>query len=1049
MKKVKFLKKGATMFVALNVLASSAVTSLPAAVSAAPSTGVKTSLFSSSVTPVNMLKDFESTAVGFKYWDAYFNGVLVPEMSKNENSEFILGHKTFAKQIDNGVYLYNKSDNLGTISQTVHVEKGETYEFSFTAEGTGRIMYGVSDKISGEEKPNGDKKITYVAPETKDVRVVIAYAHVGVAGDKMDITNVSLKNTDVTPPDAPTINPIYTDTNLATGKAEPNTTVILTTEDGQVVKGQVDNEGNYSVKLPRQIMGHVVRVANQDIAGNTSDEVTSLPVRQGELEKPTINEVTNDSTTITGEADLAVNVNIKVIKPGGSEQAYVTNTDNKGHFVVEIAKPEYGDKVQAVTSGNGKVSEVSEILVKDAVKPAAPTVNDIYTDTIKLEGKGTYGNKIEVTLPTGGTKTASVAEDGTFSVDIPAQAEGSKIKVIQIKPSGVKGDATTKTVLPGDLPQPIVNEITDQSTKIEGTATPNADFKIVIADKDGSAVKNPYVGTVDSTGKFSILIDKLLPSYTVTMTLTKGDQVSKPKVIQVKDVTAPDMPIVNNITADDKAITGKGEAGSTAIAKVNGQEIGQATVGEDGQFSISIKPQAEKTVVNVTLVDAAGNISKAAEKTVSRSTKTDLSVPESLKVGTTTFSGSYGANIFKVRLFVNGEVVAQATTKDGTYTFNNVDKLVLSVNDKVEVVGVDKNYATVKTLPVKVTGEDIKVLSADKYSFGAEQLTGKYEDVAYKVRLFVNGEVKAQATLDPSTHTFKFVNADHLITGPTDKVEVVAVNKRYEEIYRGDVEVEASTANQLTVQPYTMGSETLEGTHGTSVYKVRLAVNGSIVAQATNSAGKYAFKNVSQFITSNQDKVEVIAVNSKYQEINRQSVKLEGELNTLSYNPYNAGDKTLSGSYGKGISKVRLFVNDKVVAQATTDEATKTFSFANVDRFITAATDKVELVAVDSQYKEVKRVAVEVSNAAGLDTLTVDSSYKLGTDNLTGSYGTLGFKVRLFVNGVVKTQAVAENGKYKFENLSNLKITADDKVEVVLVNNAYKEINRISVDVVQ
>ncbi|WP_088816282.1 MULTISPECIES: immunoglobulin-like domain-containing protein [Listeria] len=1061
MKKKQILKKGAVALVAFNVLASTALTAIPATVSAAESTSPQ--VRSTVVTPVNILKNptFTANAIGFDDWTpAYNDQVITGGMSKDSSGSFIFesGQST-VKQITGGLRFWSYGGK-GTLTQKVHVIKGETYRLSAIVKDTGSILDAGADfyyKVGETEVHKAAKEIgtfnyDYTAPATGDIDVMIGMArggNIGVNTASMSLTDLSFKNTDVTPPEVPTINPIYTDANLATGKAEPNTTVILTTEDNQVVKGDVDADGNYSVLLPRQIMGHVVTVANQDIAGNISDVTTSLPVRQGELSKPIINAVTNDTTVVSGEADLAVNVNVKVIKEDGTEKAYVGNTDNSGHYSVEIAKPEYGDKVQVVTSGNGKVSPVGETTVIDAIKPAAPIVEDVYTDTVEIKGQGTYGNKVEVTLPTGALDPVSVSADGTFNIEIPAQAEGAKISIAQIKPSGLKGDATVKTVQPGDLPQPIISEITDQSTKIEGTATPNADFKIIVKDQDGTAVKNPYIGTVDSTGKFSILVDKLLPTYTVTMTLSKGEQVSKEKVVQVKDVTAPATPVVKDISADDKTITGTGEAGTTAIAKVNGQEIGRATVAENGQFQIAISQQAENAVISVVLEDAASNVSQAVTKTVTRSTKFDLTVPETLTVGTSTFSGTYGAGISKVRLFVNGTVVSQATTSNGTYTFNNIDKFIVSATDIVEVVGVDSKYAPVKKVQVALKGNLIKVLIPDTYSYGASQLTGQYDDSAYKIRLIVNGEIKAQATVDASTHKFTFNNASSLITSPSDTVEVVAVNKQYAEIYRAPVDVENSTANALTVESYEMGSTTLAGTYGSGISKVRLAIDGKIVAQAINNNGTYTFNNVDKLITSNQAKVEVVAVNSLYQEVSRKPVELKGTLYTLTANTYNAGDTVLSGTYGEGILKVRLFVNGVVKAQATMDEATHKFTFNNAGSFIVGPSDKVEIVAVNSQYVEVKRLTVNVVNAAELNALTVDSAYKIGADTLTGTYGTLGSKVRLFVNGVVKRQADVADGKYTFSNLKALGIASADKVEVVLVNAAYQEINRVTVNVVE
>ncbi|MBC1521758.1 autolysin modifier protein [Listeria aquatica] len=1067
MKNKEILKKGAVALIAFNVIASTSVTSLLSTTASAATTTEKTtaSARSTVVTPVNLLKNpgFTPNALGFDDWTpAYDDTVITGGMSKDNSGYFIFGINKATVGSESGGLRFWSAGGKGTLTQKVHVIKGETYRLSAVVKDVGGFLDAGADfyyKVGTEEtrvaaKNVGDLNYDYTATETGDIDVTVGMLRggnfLGTNSAAMSLTNLEFKNTDVTPPAAPTINPIYTDANLATGKAEPNSTVILTTEDGESVKGSVDADGNYSVQLPRQIMGHIVTVANQDIAGNISDSTTSLPVRQGELSEPVINKVTNASTTVSGEADLAVNVNVKVIKEDGTEKAYVGNTDTKGHFSIEIAKPEYGDKVQAVTSGNGKVSPTGEVTVSDAIKPSAPIVEDLYTDTVELKGQGTAGNKIQVTLPSGALDPVSVAADGSFKIAIPAQEEGAEISIAQIKPSGLKGDATVKTVQPGDLPQPIIKEVTDQSTKIEGTATPNADFRIIVKDKEGTAVSNPYIGTVDSTGKFSILVDKLSSDYTITMTLTKGDQVSKPKVIEVKDVTAPEAPVVNAISADDKVITGTGEAGAKAIAKVNDQEIGHATVGANGQFQIAIQPQAENAVVSVVLEDAAKNTSAAVSKTVTRSTKFDLTVPETLNVGTSTFSGTFGAGISKVRLFVNGVVVSQAATSNGTYTFENVDKFVVSATDKVEVVGVDSKYATVKRVEVNVKGNLTKVLTPDTYGYGTSKLTGKYEDSAYKIRLFVNGEIKAQATMDSATHTFTFNNAASLITSPTDKVEVVAVNKQYAEIYRTDVTVENSAANTLTVQPYEMGSTTLTGTYGTGISKVRLVVDGKIVSQAINDNGTYTFNNVDKLITSNQAKVEVVAVNSIYQEIGRKDVQLKGVLYTLTANAYNAGDQMLSGTYGEGISKVRLFVNGVVKAQASMDEAAHTYTFNNASSFILSPNDTVELVAVNSQYKEVKRMTINVINAAELNGLVVnEGNYKLGTDTLSGTYGTLGVKVRLFVNGVVKKQANTADGEFTFNNLKALNIASGDKVELVLVNSLYQEINRISVDVVE
>ncbi|EUJ33506.1 hypothetical protein MFLO_03148, partial [Listeria floridensis FSL S10-1187] len=58
------------------------------------------------------------------------------------------------------------------------------------------------------------------------------------------------------------------------------------------------------------------------------------------------------------------------------------------------------------------------------------------------------------------------------------------------------------------------------------------------------------------------------------------------------------------------------------------------------------------------------------------------------------FSGTYGADISRVRLFVNGTVVTQAQTDgSGNYTIPNAANFIKSASDVVKVVGVDSTFA--------------------------------------------------------------------------------------------------------------------------------------------------------------------------------------------------------------------------------------------------------------------------------------------------------------------------------------------------------------------
>ncbi|MBA3927277.1 immunoglobulin-like domain-containing protein [Listeria rustica] len=256
----------------------------------------------------------------------------------------------------------------------------------------------------------------------------------------------------------------------------------------------------------------------------------------------------------------------------------------------------------------------------------------------------------------------------------------------------------------------------------------------------------------------------------------------------------------------------------------------------------------------------------------------------------------------------------------------------------------------------------------------------------------------------------------------------------------------------LTTNPFKMGDTKVTGTVGKNVSKVRLWVNGAIAVQGViNADGTYEFPTAANFIKLVGDKVEVVAVDSNYAEVNRQDVAVSGTStfdNTLTVDKLNVGDQNITGKAGKDVSKVRLWVNDKVVTQASMN-TDGTYTFPNAAKFITSPLDKVEVVAVDSQYKEINRKTVSVPGSDSYGNTFTADTYFIGQNTLNGSYGEGTSKVRLWVNGVVVKQADLDtaNGTYTLKGIFGLIKNATDKVEIVFVDAQYKEIKRMNVTV--
>lgn len=82
---------------------------------------------------------------------------------------------------------------------------------------------------------------------------------------------------DTTAPDAPIVDPVYSNDVVVSGTGEAGTRIVLTI-GGENYEGEVDSEGNFSVSIPQQETGTVITAVLIDDAGNVSEasEVTVI-----------------------------------------------------------------------------------------------------------------------------------------------------------------------------------------------------------------------------------------------------------------------------------------------------------------------------------------------------------------------------------------------------------------------------------------------------------------------------------------------------------------------------------------------------------------------------------------------------------------------------------------------------------------------------------------------------------------------------------------------------------------------------------------------------
>ncbi len=180
--------------------------------------------------------------------------------------------------------------------------------------------------------------------------------------------------------------------------------------------------------------------------------------------------------------------------------------------------------------------------------------------------------------------------------------------------------AAAMTILASD--SSTSGSIPDTSKSLTMSATSNADGTLTLtgSGEAGATVKVVYPdGTKDSfvipaSGKFSITSDTVQPSGAVNavQVLRSGEVSDSAKLVFVDD-KAPLAPTAKTTANPDGTLTvaGTAEPGSTVVVTFPDGTIGKATVGDNGQYTITSPDPQTSGSVTITATDSGGNSSHA------------------------------------------------------------------------------------------------------------------------------------------------------------------------------------------------------------------------------------------------------------------------------------------------------------------------------------------------------------------------------------------------------------------------------------------------------
>ncbi|UKS55693.1 Ig-like domain-containing protein [Exiguobacterium acetylicum] len=569
-----------------------------------------------------------------------------------------------------------------------------------------------------------------------ELRVIFADYH----GNSSPTTYTTV--VDRTAPSAPSLWSMSDQSEYVYGYTEPNTYVqVESSYQGFITSGYSDYYGQFNFYVGKQPAGSNLSVFAMDAAGNRSETSTVTITDQTPPVISTVNEVTDQSTSVSGVTEAYASVSVYDASENLLGQA---NAGEAGSFTISIKRQTSGQTLAVVASdATGNMSERVSLTVIDRTPPKVISVEPVGDSTTEVKGVSEANATIEVKNAAKELLGQSTADaNGNFVVTIAKQTKGTTLYVTAVDAAGNTSKRMSVSVMDNTLP--VFSGLSEISDRVN-TVTGQTEIGSFVELKNETK-KTLAQGYTDEKGNFSLVIEKQKVGATLYLLATdEAGNVSKQKKLSVLDRTAPVIKKVEEVSDQSTKVKGTTEPNTTVILKKDSKEVVRGTSDATGAFSVAILKQAAKTKLVLTVTDAAGNVSDP--KTITVTDKTAPTAPQVNEVTdrSTVIKGKAEAKSTVIVSIDQAEKWRTTVLADGTFSIP-VEKLVANAILEVTAVDEAKNISTV----TKVTVKDRTAPSQPKVNEVTDRsttVTGTTEKNA-KVILQKNKEELARTTAD-------------------------------------------------------------------------------------------------------------------------------------------------------------------------------------------------------------------------------------------------------------------------------------------------------------
>ena len=189
----------------------------------------------------------------------------------------------------------------------------------------------------------------------------------------------------------PSINPVSIEDVKITGTGIKGSSIIVSIGTNTYT-GKVDNNGDFSITIPKQPSETIIKVSQKEEGKNESEKIP-VKVYKTRLGKITIDNVVNTDTKITGKAKPGADVKLVI---NGRE--YTGKANNEGKFDIPVTGISDGDVVIGTQNFGDKITSEEERVTVGIGKGQKPIVNEITNEDTEVKGKAERNAKIRVIL---------------------------------------------------------------------------------------------------------------------------------------------------------------------------------------------------------------------------------------------------------------------------------------------------------------------------------------------------------------------------------------------------------------------------------------------------------------------------------------------------------------------------------------------------------------------------------------------------------------------------------------------------------------------------